>query len=183
MNENLDNLERDVESMPASLADDLSVEPSETAVSRVRAAVQYELDEAWLADQDESAPSPLVVERVRSAVREELAGQTDASSVRSLGEAMTTIRFPWVRVAAALTAAAIIAIGFGVIRFGSEVVVETESYTKYEEDLDKALEPMLDENDPYRYLGGTDYNLVLREAIDFIEKDRVMNPQEKDADI
>jgi len=118
MSENLDNLEREVESMLAAWVDDLSVEPAEAAVFRVRAAVQHELNESWLTDHAESVPSPEAVERVRSAVHEELGRRLDTSPVKPVRASRPGRRFAWVRVAAGLAAAAVIAIGIGVVQRG-----------------------------------------------------------------
>ncbi len=64
---------------------------------------------------------------------------------------------------------------FGIIRFGTEVKVETETFTKEESILGAALAPMRDIDLPDALLGGTDYEAVLSEAIEFVQKDQVLN--------
>ncbi|MBW1810126.1 MAG: VWA domain-containing protein [Deltaproteobacteria bacterium] len=71
---------------------------------------------------------------------------------------------------------------FGIIRFGTSVVVETPEFTKDAQEVAKALAPIKDPEDPKQYLGGTDYNRVLAEAINFIERDRILNHQELEAE-
>jgi len=70
---------------------------------------------------------------------------------------------------------------FGVIRFGTKVKIETETYTKDEQELDKAIAPITDPTDPNSNLGGTDYYQVLLSASDFVEKDRVLHAQDLEA--
>jgi hypothetical protein len=108
MSENLDKLEREAESLLASMSDDLSVAPADAAILRVKAAVRHELNESWLADQSHPTPSPLATEQARSAARTEL---EQTATHRSW-----PMRQPaWVRAVSALAAAAMIAIGFTVI--------------------------------------------------------------------
>ncbi len=70
---------------------------------------------------------------------------------------------------------------FGVARFGTKVVIETETYTKDEQELDQALAPIVTPGDPNAYLGGTDYYQVLVSASDFVEKDRVLHASDMEA--
>jgi len=70
---------------------------------------------------------------------------------------------------------------FGIIRFGTDVKVETETFTKEETILDAALAPIRDIDLPDALLGGTDYEAVLSEAIEFIQKDQVLNDIENEA--
>ncbi len=103
MHDELDRLEREVEAAMALLPN-LSAEPADAALLRVKAAVRHELNEEWLADQSAPLPSAEAVQRVHTAVREELS--------QSAG----TQRLAWGRIASALAAAAMIAISVGVIR-------------------------------------------------------------------
>ncbi len=72
MNENLDNLERELDAALAEWSDRLEVMPSEAAVARTRDAVRRELNEIWLAEQPMPRPMPETVAHVKSAVRAEL---------------------------------------------------------------------------------------------------------------
>ena len=87
-----------------ALLPNLSVEPSDAAVLRVKASVRHELNEEWLADQSAPLPSAEAVQRVHTAVREEL------------GQPVGAQRPAWGRMASALAAAAVIALSVGVIR-------------------------------------------------------------------
>ena len=72
MCENLDNLERDLDTALAEWSDRFGAEPSEAAVARTKDAVRRELNEAWLADQPMPLPSLETLAGVKSAVRAEL---------------------------------------------------------------------------------------------------------------
>ncbi len=103
MSDELDRLEREVEAAMAWLPN-LSIEPADAAVLRVKAAVRHELNEEWLASQSAPLPSAEAVRQVHTAVREELRRPV---SVR---------RPAWGRMASALAAAAMIVLSLGVIR-------------------------------------------------------------------
>ncbi len=72
MNENLDNLERELDAALAEWSDRLEVMPSEAVVARTTDAVRRELNETWLAEQPMPQPLPETVAHVKSAVRAEL---------------------------------------------------------------------------------------------------------------
>jgi Mg-chelatase subunit ChlD len=69
---------------------------------------------------------------------------------------------------------------FAIIRFGTVVKVETETFTKDEAELGAALDKMKDPADPLQFLGGTDYVGALGSALNFFIKDQVTNPQQRE---
>jgi hypothetical protein len=104
MAEDLDKLEREVESQLAAVGGRLSVELPVALMLRVKAGVRHELNEGWLASHPQPRPSTEALERVRSAVREALARP-----------AVTAAQSSWGRAAAAMAAAAMIALSVGLI--------------------------------------------------------------------
>ena len=72
MNKNLENLERQVEQSWSSLGLDLSVEPAQAVVERVRSAMRNELNESWLAGQTHPEPDEVLLGKVGDAMRREL---------------------------------------------------------------------------------------------------------------
>jgi hypothetical protein len=104
MSDDLDRLEREVESELAALAGQLPVELPGPLVLRVKAVVRHQSNEGWLADQPGPRPSTDILRRIKQAVHEEL-GRMTASSNRSA----------WGRASAVVAAAAMIALCVGVI--------------------------------------------------------------------
>lgn len=118
MNEDLHKLELEVEAALASLSADLSVEPAEALIHRVKAAVRHELNEAWLGGQPSPSPSTKVLQRVRAAVRDELRRSDERVSVEAevaRRPARRLVRSPvWWSLTAA---AAMIGIWVGIVHY------------------------------------------------------------------
>lgn len=111
MTDDLDRLECEIKVMLTAWGPELSVEPSEAAVLRAKAAARHELNEAWLAEQPAPVPSDETLKRVRSEVRAELSravAETDLGRRRWFG---------WGPGLSSLAAAAMIGICVGLIHY------------------------------------------------------------------
>lgn len=74
MDNDLNNLERQIEQDLARWAPRLGASPRPDLLDAVRSAMHLEVHEAWLSDQPVPVPAPGVLKRVHAAVAAELAG-------------------------------------------------------------------------------------------------------------
>ena len=72
MNNDLENLERQVEEQWSALGLDLSVDLPAAVMARVRSGVRHELNEAWLSGQSQPVPDGALLGRVADEVHREL---------------------------------------------------------------------------------------------------------------
>jgi len=110
MNDDFEQLEREVERLLAELSPMLTVEPPTEVIVRTQIATRQALNEAWLVDQSTPTPNDETLACVRSAVRRELARTTEND---------TRINRPILRLAwPVVAAAAMIVISVGVFHYG-----------------------------------------------------------------